>query len=1014
MKYSIIPILWISFVLPVFGQEYWQQEVHYKIEVLLDDKTHQLHAKEKFEYINHSPKQLTEMYVHLWPNAYKDRSTALVKQKLGNRDAGLYYAKKEDLGFIDSLDFKVNGKKVSWEYVPDNIDMCKLLFEKPIQPGEKVLISTPFRVKLPRGVFSRLGHMGESYQITQWYPKPAVYDQNGWHPMPYLDQGEFYSEFGSFDVSITLPENYVVGATGELVNGEKELEWLKKKVKETELYLLNDVKNEPDNSFPISAERTKTLRYRQDNIHDFGWFADKRWHVLNGTVRLPHSGRKVDTWVMFTDEEADLWSNAIEYVNDAVYYYSLWNGDYPYAHATAVDGALSAGGGMEYPMVTIIGNSGNAMGLETVIMHEVGHNWFYGILGSNERDHPWMDEGLNSFNENRYIETKYPQNTLIGKQVKGSIAKLFDLNHYKKKEMYYQGYLMNARKNKDQPIELESSEYTAINYGTMVYGKTSLVFDYLLAYLGEDVMDAAMQKYYSTWRFKHPQPNDLKTILEGVSGRKMDWFFNDLILTTKKLDYKIVSASDKAPKSFSRSSDSNVYLTFKNAGQIEGPLHVSAIKGGEIIHSKWIEGFSGKKTIAFKSGDYEHFKIDPNLDMPELKRSNNVIKSKGLFKKLEPLRLQWIGSLENPDKTQLFVTPISAWNENDKWMFGSAFYNTIFPSKKLEFVAMPLYSFSRSTILGSGEIAYSSYPSKGCVQRLRFGVSGRRYGSGDYVSVNDLQQSTVSQPVQFNRLKQDLLFEFKKPHARSTVRHLLSLSSYQISYSNNTSGLECSDPKGLCVSKFSDPGYYVNKLTWSILNTRLLNPYSFNLAIEQGDYFIKASLTGNYRFNYKIKGNGCSVRLFSGRFLYNDFPNTNPRFGFFINGNGDYLYDHIFLGRGGENGILSNQFVYNDGGFKSEMSVSSSQSWLTAMNLQSSLFVKLPVEVYADFGWTSVDPSQFLCGFGAVVAFGDIFNIYFPAYNSHGLLYPQYEKNIRFSLNLMQLNPLQLINKIDL
>ena len=117
-------------------------------------------------------------------------------------------------GYIDSLDFKVGSKTVQWNLLPGQPDICKLILNEPLCPGDTIIITTPFHVKIPKGVTSRLGHIGESYQISQWYPKPAVYDKTGWHQMSYLDQGEFYSEFGSFDVSITLPDNYTVGATG--------------------------------------------------------------------------------------------------------------------------------------------------------------------------------------------------------------------------------------------------------------------------------------------------------------------------------------------------------------------------------------------------------------------------------------------------------------------------------------------------------------------------------------------------------------------------------------------------------------------------------------------------------------------------------------------------------------------------------------------------------------------------------------------------------------------------------
>ena len=181
------------------SQSYWQQEVNYKIEVKLDDSKHELTAFEEFEYINNSPNQLDFLYIHLWPNAYQNEKTALGKQQWNSGETLLKYGDDSLKGNISGLDFKINGEAVKWEFDPKNIDICKLMLKTPLLPGQRLTVSTPFKVKIPSGEISRLGHVGQSYQITQWYPKPAVYDKNGWNPIPYLNQGEFYSEFGSFE-----------------------------------------------------------------------------------------------------------------------------------------------------------------------------------------------------------------------------------------------------------------------------------------------------------------------------------------------------------------------------------------------------------------------------------------------------------------------------------------------------------------------------------------------------------------------------------------------------------------------------------------------------------------------------------------------------------------------------------------------------------------------------------------------------------------------------------------------
>src|SRR3989339_676594 len=189
---KIILIIFFLFTIAITkAQSYFQQEVNYVINVTLDDGNHFLHADLSLEYINNSPDTLKEIYFHLWPNAYKNNETAYAKQQSELRRDRFHFAEKNQRGYMDSLDFKVDGNSVKWEFDAKHIDICKLLLLEPLLPGKKINISTPFRVKLPSS-FSRLGHWGQQYQITQWYPKPAVYDKTGWHPMSYLDMGEFY------------------------------------------------------------------------------------------------------------------------------------------------------------------------------------------------------------------------------------------------------------------------------------------------------------------------------------------------------------------------------------------------------------------------------------------------------------------------------------------------------------------------------------------------------------------------------------------------------------------------------------------------------------------------------------------------------------------------------------------------------------------------------------------------------------------------------------------------------
>ena len=215
IKYSFFYLLFLSFQFLNAQTPYFQQEVNYDINVTLNDINHTLTGVANIEYINNSPGDLKEIYFHLWANAYKNINTAFAKQQIRNGSTDFFFAKDSEMGGYSEVRFLRDGQELILTPNDKNIDIAHLTLNKIIQSGGKANFEIPFTIKIPN-YFSRMGHVDQAYYISQWYPKPAVYDKAGWHPMPYLDQGEFYSEFGSFDVKITLPENYVVASTGTL------------------------------------------------------------------------------------------------------------------------------------------------------------------------------------------------------------------------------------------------------------------------------------------------------------------------------------------------------------------------------------------------------------------------------------------------------------------------------------------------------------------------------------------------------------------------------------------------------------------------------------------------------------------------------------------------------------------------------------------------------------------------------------------------------------------------------
>jgi hypothetical protein len=493
----IISLLLTCFNTLIAQKKYWQQAVDYAIQVKLDDTKHSLKGNITIDYTNNSPDTLQYIWFHIWPNAYKNDKTAFSDQQLQNDNTAFYFSADEDKGYINQLDFKVDGEPAATADHPQHIDIVKLVLNEPLNPGKKIRIHTPFHVKLPAN-FSRSGHVGDSYQVTQWYPKPAVYDKDGWHPMPYLEQGEFYSEFGRFDVTIEVPANYIVAATGELQNTE-EKKWLGAQRFNTWKPIKSKVKNRygqvktTKQLYPVSSGEYKTLRYTQDNVHDFAWFADKRYRVAMDTCLLP-SGKIIEAAVYYLPDDESKWSPALQYTKNAVRFYSGAVGEYPYNQVSVVQGPMGFGGGMEYPTITLITPDFYGSQLDRVIAHEVGHNWFYGILGSNERKYPWLDEGLNSYYEKAYMQYYYHGNTAEA-------------------DLYNAIVETKAVTKTDQPIHTASEDFSGVNYSLIAYEKTAAWLKEVESIMGKEQFNKAMQEYFREWQFKHPQPEDFKKII---------------------------------------------------------------------------------------------------------------------------------------------------------------------------------------------------------------------------------------------------------------------------------------------------------------------------------------------------------------------------------------------------------------------------------------------------------------------------------------------------------------------
>ena len=973
-----------------FAQEsYFQQEVNYVIHVRLNDTSHVLDGTLEIEYINNAPEALPFLYMHLWPNAYKNKSTAFAKQQVHFGQTNFYFCEKEETGYIEDLDFKVDNQAVRWSYDQEHIDIAKIELNSPIQPGDTISISSPFRVKIP-AAFSRLGHVGQSYQITQWYPKPAVYDKDGWHPMPYLDMGEFYSEFGNFEVSITLPENYLVAATGTLQT-ESEQAFLAREVEKTA-----DLLQHPDQEDLPTASSTllKTISYEAKQVHDFAWFADKDFKVQKGAVALSN-GEKVDTWTFFPAKSAEEWKNSIRFLNRSVKFYSDQVGNYPYPQATAVQAPLKAGGGMEYPMITIIEEVIDERALDGIIAHEVGHNWFYGILGFDERDHPWMDEGINTFYEHRYYQTFYGNldfEFLPDFLTKGSEMSFLELV-----------YLFQARRHLDQAIETPSDQLSRVNYLVSTYEKPAMVLRHLEGYLGQEQLDSLLRAFYEQWKFKHPQPADFRAFFEQRTEKDLSWFFDGYINSDKKLDYAL-----KAVENDGR-------ITVQNKGSITAPFSIAGLKDSVVVQEQWYEGFAGEKDLSFQADNYDAIILDHDRLSLDVNRKNNFSKNART-----PFKLKLAPSIENDRGNTLYWLPVFNWNNYDKVGIGAVFYNTVIPAKPLQFAIAPLFATNSRDLTGLADVNYSVYPNSGGFQKIVVGASVRS-ANFDY---NPRDQYFLA----YAKTSVSIQAHFKQS-ATSNLQQYLQWRTFNLAMEEDRR------QQGDFIGTEWNSNL-IHELSFVAERRNVLNPSFLKVALEQQTYtdafntdqnYLKASLEWAPSFAYR-KNKYIRFRFFGGAFLSNSRRNGGSIFPGAFNmttqGFSDYRFDGWYFGRNEGNGIFSQQVELKDGGFKNAIgqgfNIGRTNNFLLALNTKFDFPVKIPLKAYFDLGYfdnamptgqNDTFKDQFLWSGGVMFEIGEgIFGIYFPLVNSDNIQNRfvergNYFRRIAFSIDFAKLNP---------
>lgn len=548
---------------------YWQQDVHYQIKADINERTDIITATEKLTYTNNSKDELSFVYFHLYQEAFQPGSYAdeLHKVNSDKQKYGPYESK--GLG-TEILSLKYNDKIVKTEQ--DNT-ILKVFLDKPIQPGQSAVFEISFQTYFDNsGGVGRRFKKFESYGYTHydgvhWYPRICVYDRKfGWETDQHLGK-EFYGDFGAFDVELTFSSNYVVEATGNLLNRDECLP--------ADLRAKLDIKNftapvsTPSIIIPYDSTQRKTWRFHAENVHDFAFTADPTYRIGES------SWEGVQIVAVVQEPHAYKWQNAAEYTAKVIEVYSNDFGRYVYHKMVVAD----ARDGMEYPMLTLDG--GLDPDYRGLLAHEVGHNWFFGQVGNNETYRACLDEGFTQFLTSWALE-RIDGDTLIKTEPTGWYQKKFKEGENVRISSVYFRYLQDAIKGDDIFLNTHSDQFaSALGHGggyRHVYYKTATMLYNLQYVLGDELFTQAMKNYFNTWKMAHPYIEDFRNSIIQFTKADLNWFFDQWFETKKTIDYAVKRANYGDEKN-------EFIITFERKGEMQMPIDFTVItKNDSIMH----------------------------------------------------------------------------------------------------------------------------------------------------------------------------------------------------------------------------------------------------------------------------------------------------------------------------------------------------------------------------------------------------------------------------------------------
>ena len=924
----MIPKHYILILFFVVSLPIWSQHT-ITIDASLDDSSRTLDVKQHVLFENTTGTSLDTLYFHNWANSFSTKKSPLGVRLEDNYVSAFHFEKDTKRGNTTlKTVLDDTGNTLEWNRGSE-VDLLYVILPKPLRNGTSVGINFRYTVKVAQDTYTRYGvDKDGNYKLRYWYVSPAVYDQK-WRLYSNKNSNDLYQRATRFNISLHLPQEFQVN---------------------TELDIIDSTISKGIKTLTLSGDQRIKATLFLGKTNFFETFIISNLEVQSNLSKsnITSSMRAItlDRMVFFLKQKV---------------------GSYPFKKIIVSDEDTKNNpvyGLNQLPRFL----SPFPTGFEYDITQfkTLSRTYLENTLLLDPRKDVWLFGALQIYLMIEYVNTYYPKMKVLGSLSDFWIIRWAHIADLEFNDQYSLLYLNMARNNIHQPLSTPKDSLTKFNKKIANNYYAGKGLEYLKDFLGTDVLDTSIKRYYNMYKLKPSTPLDFKHSIETLSSKNIDWFFNNYVQKRSTIDFKIKKTTKRAD---------SIDVTIINKRDNILPVSITGnSKDGALLFKKWSTPIDSIGIVTVPSKGLKRLELNKQGYITEYNRANNIKTFGSVFNR--PLQLRLFKDVQDHRFNQIFFMPVFKYNLYDGLTTGLKLYNKTILPKGVHYKLEPQYGFTSKTLIGSASVQYTNQLEQGKLRSIRYGFSGNyfSYDTGLF----------------YKRFTPFMTFAFSNQDIRNNEKQFISLRNVTVSRDANPNNPQ------------QDPNYSIFNASYVYSNPNLINYYRSVVDYQISGKFSKIALTFDYRKLFE-NNRQLNIRLFGGAFLFNNTKQSDDFFSFALDRPTDYLFDYDYYGRSEDSGVFSQQLIEAEGGFKSNLEVDFANSWITTINASTNLWRW--ILIYGDAGLVHNTDTGTKAVFDSGIRINlvqNYFEVYFPLYSSLGWEagLDNYDQKIRFKITL--------------